>query len=644
MPGPAMHHLIADKLKNDIFRRRGLGSTLTAAQYDQLQTLLGDPKNLPYLFLGCQGPDFLFFNTRDMNNTLGDFVNAYFEVYDFIENFKKTLLDAIPQPVLDAIAAVGEAVDEVVSSSVLLSELQQTFQDLQQVLDGFVAVLTEMLKKFVSEFDLFNLVEHPYRDGASNGKWWWFDALHYRKTGKFAKALLDSAPAGSPLHLYAIGYLTHFAADTVGHPYVNINDGGPYRSQAQRHKTGENYQDVFNMLAHLGIDWNRSKLHTRYNFNFTGSDTVDLNTNMPEDLAKMIAKAIHKVYDESGDGKAEYGNDISPKDIQNAYRIYYRWLKNATDTGILPEPVPYSFTKELEEIWDKAMDNMGSIGDFLEDAIDKAGSNFNILSIFLVLAALIAAAVLAALAVIDALLGAIATVTTATIRYTACLIYELLYNAFQTFRLGVSLNGLAFPMVEHLNDPRFAQFQNTSFADPTGINAAALLPFLPRLKWNLPQDALSAIFHQEKHLVYPVSSGERNPVMAAPNTYFDKTALFYAFGDIPLNPSLIDQIVALANNVALGDEAALQTLLSDEKNRLGNAGMLTQEVYDRWQRKVDFPDFNLDGDRGYAFAAWSHVKSGAVEDGKSPSAIAVKNTPSDTPFASVPVVNLDFIL
>lgn len=638
-----MHHLIAEKLKNDIFGRRGLGSTLTDAQYDQLQALLSDPQNLPYLFLGCQGPDFLFFNTRDMNKTLGDFVNVYFEVYDFIENFKKLLLDAIPQSVLNAIAAVGEAADEVVSSSVLLSELQQTFQDLKQVLDGFASLLTEMLKKFVSDFDLFNLVEHPYRDGVSDGKWWWFDVLHYRKTGKFAKELLDSAPVNSPLHLYAIGYLTHVAADTVGHPYVNINDGGPYRSQAQRHKTGENYQDVFNMLAHIGVDWNRSKQHALYNFNFMGSDTADLNTNMPKALAEMIAKAIHKVYDESGDGRPEYGNKISASDIENSYRIYYKWLKNATDTGILPEPVPYSFTKELEEIWDKAMDNIGSVGNFLEDAVDQKGSNSNLLGIFLALAALTGAAVLAAIAIIDALLGAIATVTTATIRHTACLVYELLYNSFQTFRLSVSLTGLAFPMLEHLNEPRFAQFQNTAFKDASGINASDLLPLLPRLKWNLPQDALSAIFHQEKHLVYPMSSGERQPVIAAPNTYFDKTALFYAFGEIPLNSRLIDEIVKLVNSSTMNDESALQALLVDERNRLGNAGMLMQELYDRWQRNMEFPDFNLDGDRGYAFPAWSHVKSGVVEDGKSPGEIAVKNTLSDTPFESVPVVDVDFI-
>jgi hypothetical protein len=267
MPGPAMHHLIAQRLRESINLSRGLGSATTTLDFAQLQNLLSDPKNLPYLFLGCQGPDFLFFNTKDMPGPTGDIAQLYFEVYDMIESFKKTLLDAVPDPILDALDAIGTAADEVIDNSSFLSEIEQTFKDLQGVIDAFSATLSEMIKRFISEFNLFELVAHPYRDGVKpDEKWWWFDALHYRKTGKFLKALLDNAPKDSPLHLYALGYLTHVTADTVGHPYVNINDGGPYRSQAQRHKTGENYQDVFNFLNATGIDFNHSELHKLYNF------------------------------------------------------------------------------------------------------------------------------------------------------------------------------------------------------------------------------------------------------------------------------------------------------------------------------------------------------------------------------------------
>ena len=129
-------------------------------------------------------------------------------------------------------------------------------------MDALSATLVEAVKSFVSEFNLFDLVApvprrragrqaggFPCPRARGENEWWWFDAMHYRKTGKLAKRLLDATPPDSPLHLYAIGYLTHVAADTVGHPYVNAISGGPYRSHAQRHKASENYQDVFNFSA-----------------------------------------------------------------------------------------------------------------------------------------------------------------------------------------------------------------------------------------------------------------------------------------------------------------------------------------------------------------------------------------------------------
>ena len=128
MPGPALHHMIAERLRMRIGASNGLGPTLSASEYAQLDTLLADPANLPYLYLGCQGPDFLFFNTNDVSPTLKDLVEAYYDVYDFIENFKRDLIKAVPQPVLDALAAFDEAANAVVTSSSTLTELQETLR------------------------------------------------------------------------------------------------------------------------------------------------------------------------------------------------------------------------------------------------------------------------------------------------------------------------------------------------------------------------------------------------------------------------------------------------------------------------------------------------------------------------------------
>ena len=607
MPGPALHHMIVDRLKAAIQTNSGLGDALTATEYAALQALLADPKNLPYLFVGCHGPDPFFFNTKDLNPALGKFVEIHNDVGDFLCEFEKMLLSAVPQPVLDALAAFDEAVNEVIEDSALLSEIKQTFEDLNNTLTAFAAVLTEALKKFVSEFNLFDVISHPYRDGAAEGDWWWFDAMHYRKTGRFAEALLETTrDMSTPHHLYALGYLTHVAADTVGHAYVNLYCGGPYRSQAQRHKTGENFQDVFNLLFARNVDFNYSKYHAFYNFNYSGviSDTEPAeNPTLPADLAALIADTLNRIYQEDADPDPDYANRISASDVDDTYRLWYRFMKGFTESGTLPPPVSYSLTAELREVWEKTVDNLGDVGDFIEGAVDDA-SDFGILSIFIILAALVIAAVLAAAAIADGIAGAIATLGTATIRYAACLIYEQLYNAFQNFRLAIALNGLAFPMREHLGEPRLRQFVTPAFADPTGVNAAAVAPFEPLLRFSpsFLSDPMAAIFNQERHLVYPLTDGEKLATRPAPPSYFTALPTHYAFGRIPLDRDLIDQLVALAAG-SNRRETDLTALLHNRT--LGNALELSGVLYERWFRGERLPDFNLDSDRGYGYLCWT---------------------------------------
>jgi len=651
MPGPAMHHMIANQLKQQILAGNGLGSN---AEYEKLQELLNKSENFPYLFLGCQGPDFLFFNTKDWTGLpLGDAVKMYFEVYDFIDEMKETLIGLVPQPVIDALDALGAASDAVVENSSTLSELEQLFGDMQKVVDALLANLTEMIKKFISEFNLYDLLEHPYRDGQTKGEWWWFDAMHYRKTGRFAQALVDKTSPDSPLHLYALGYLTHVTGDSVGHPFVNINSGGAYRTQSQRHKTGENFQDVFHMFEHTGgVDWNRSQLHAFYNFNFDGTiapseaeDPIpDTNTKLPDDLAELIAETMNDIYNSGAADDDEYGRTISADDVNASYRLWYKWLRSATETGTLPEPVPYSLTEELEEVWETAMDNLGDIGDFLEDAADLAGG-FNILAIFIMLAALIVAAVAAALALIDAVLGALTTLTTAGIRYAASLIYEHLYNAFHNFRLGIALNGLAFPMTEHMNEVRFTQFKNTSFDDPFGFDSRDLKGSLPKLKVLLDGGFLDQIFHKEKHLVYPpvdTDASEPNAAIGGPDSYFTEDPLHYAFGDIPLDRKFIDFLTTLR-----GDETNLTDYLQraiKEKRQiptLGNALDLTEEIYSRLLKKSKIPDFNLDADRGYAYTCWTQKDETGPNPLEAPEELLQHKQQSDGD--PISPVQLDFI-
>ncbi len=632
MPGPAMHHMIADRLRTQLMNSSGLGGAVPTADYVSIAATLNDPGSSPYYFLGCQGPDFLFFNTNDMPAPLKDFVTAYFDVTDFIETFIRDVKSLVPQPVWDALTALDEAANAVVTSSSTLTELQQLFGDMKNVVNALSSTLLEAVQRFVAEFALFDLIAHPYRDGVPEGQkpggfsvatqratggneWWWFDAMHYRKTGKFAKRLLEKTSPGSQLHLYAIGYLTHVTADTVGHPYVNAISGGPYRSQAQRHKASENFQDVFNFKNVRNDDWNFSALHALYNFNYNGvTDTKnnlpDPFTQLPDDLAELITETLNEVYNEDANPpRPDYAKPITKADINDTYRLWYRWFRNATDTGTLPPPVPYSLTAELREVWEKALDNLGDIGDFIKDAAGKAGS-MGIWGIFLLLGAAILGALAAAAALIDAVLGALTTLGSATIRYAASLIYEQLYNAYETFRLAVAMNGLAFPLTQHLTDPRIVHFANPSLPDINGTNALDIRNLLPMLRFSQ-----GGVLHNERHLVYPPTGAEAPAVFATPASYFDKDSTWYGWGDIPQAGGVLQSLLGLtpsANPAGNDDGTQLATILTD-RNLLGNALMLTEAMYDQHMSGKPLPDFNLDGDRGYGFLCWSQQGDPAAD-------------------------------
>jgi len=639
MPGTAMHHMIAERLKAMIAQRRGLGQ-LSDDDYDKLSALLSDPRNQAYLFLGAQGPDFFFFNTRDWPPAADFLVRRILEVTDFIDGVREELLGLVPDEVIAVIDALGAAKDQVIQSSATLSWLEETIGQMKQILEGLKASLSEAAKTYITDLiNPFNQISHPYRDGVrphdiftgqwgdlDGEEWWYFDALHYRKTGEYAQALLNSSALDSPLHLYAIGHLTHVAADTVGHAYVNLNSGGPYRSHGQRHRVAENYQDVFNYHLYTNSalkDLSRSQIHALYNFKFDGTVTpVGASSpqpppdgEIPDELADFIRDALNSTHnvDQSAPSGPDFGGAITSDDVRISFRLWYKFWRMTTESGTIPAPKPYSFTGELADVYEQAMDNIAGIGDFISDAADSAG-NGGILGILAFLAALVIAAVAAALALIDFVLGALTVITGSGIKFLISLVYEQVYAAYQYFRLGVALNGLALPLTESVNEPVFAQFQDPAIPDSTFRNAAMLKAHMPLLRHH----ESGTFLVPETHLTYPLlqqsadgapAHGERNPANPAPDSYLGRHSDFYAWGPLETKKELIDALLNVHAEDIDQQEAIMQKLISGHVEKrndapLGNALTLTEELYRRWLEGSKVPDFNLDSDRGYGYLAW----------------------------------------
>jgi hypothetical protein len=183
-------------------------------------------------------------------------------------------------------------------------------------------------------------------------------------------------------------------------------------------------------------------------------------------------------------------------------------------------------------------------------------------------------------------------------------VYEQLYNAFETFRLAVAMNGLAFPMREHLSDPRITHFANPSFPDANGSTVLSIINRLPSLRWAVP-----SLLHNERHLFYPPMhrTQEQPGVFAVPSGYLDKTSTWYAWGDIPQKRGILKDLLALtpSTNTAQNDDGTQLAGIVDDKNLLGNALSLTEAMYEQMKTGGELPDFNLDGDRGYGFLCWS---------------------------------------
>jgi len=596
MSGPAIHHIIA---RETITRmKKGSSDAAFKAFCDKALNEWS-----PYLHFGSQGPDPLLMNLRDVSPEVRRFVELYLDLTDFIDDIKKRIMELIPPEVIAAAEALAEAWDHVERRSVLLTEIEQLLTVARNNMALLEATFVEGVKKYITDaVNLFDELSSPIQDPgkAAPGEWWWFDALHYRKTGQYAEALLRNAGPNSTSMAYAIGHLTHFSADTVGHPFVNLISGGPYRTHGQRHKYVENHHDVYAWKRMFGgEEFVQSKLGEKYVLE--GDDK-----HLPPDLNNLIRNTIKQVY---GENRLNYAADMSRSDLDDTYRLWLKWFRSTTNALDLPPPVPYSLTTELMEAHQQFKDNLGDIGDMISGATRGISSVWDL---FVALAAAVIGAVLAAAAVLDWLIGTLATLGAAPIRYFLSLTYEYLYNAYMYFHQGVVLNGLAFPFNNQLTHFAAGHVYNPTVKDRSDppINAIMLHKDMPFKKFIVP-DA-----ERDSHLIYPrnftaaMENSENDLTTIAPKTYFNKDPFWYMFGPMPVDKEFYDFV---RNFTEGSSEEEAKSRFKELKARgmgggLGSAVEFAQFLHKQVKAGKPIPNLNLDGDRGYAFPVWRRVR------------------------------------
>lgn len=421
MSGPCIHYLIARRL-HERFEAR--------VKY----TLGGKPisevlKDHPvHVSAGAQGPDFLFFLLSDLvatagaqagetaaeeGNLLGGrMARATLDASAQIEELNARLFEAHPilEDLLDEKEKLEATIEDTVERSKVLSAMKQSVDDLEAIVDLMMGTAMVGVKATLADtVDIFSMLSHPMQAADPLERWWWFDVLHYRRSGEYATALIQRAIDlnDEELLAYAIGYTSHYSADTVGHPYVNTIVRGPYRHHGQRHKVVENGHDVWawrtfgddepRTNTHIDIDaylvdrfgkaggaaqaarledgeFATSQLHLEFQFDprFVTSDvavseeersllpTLDPAVALPDAIAEGIQAAMTEIYGKDQTVDGHYPRIPDPDEIKVAYRLWYGWFKGSTSNGVLPPalsghvPLTEDIAMAVEEILTEA--------------------------------------------------------------------------------------------------------------------------------------------------------------------------------------------------------------------------------------------------------------------------------------------------
>lgn len=669
MPGPYVHMAVADhvaRLMSDSTKwPQGALPVLDGPLPKELAAIANRHKK--YYALGAVGPD-LFFFLPDFRRIciLGQqfrIANSLIGVGEILERAYENLDEYILTKWERYFGPGNENVDEALSR--MTGDLTTVVSD---ILGGFSSLLSTVVMDVASQSkDWWGNFSLGLNKGYDNQDFFWSDMLHYRKTSRFGAALWTLADqtvdpeVADRLRAYALGYITHLATDTTGHPFVNEKSGGPFRSHWQRHHLVENHMDAHTYDVDHGTDpgysmMAESALHYRISFEDDGRDGqfplpeywnaprmgtlrelyvrrrhLDLDSKMPAELAKLLFDAMDLTYDtasqSSVQGFPRTTPDIikgadgrpQPEAIQLAYDLLFRYLKFSTLDGFRHEkPSP----PDLIPNWDFPIltdphDDPPGEGDHDTDWLSK------ILRILRFIRWLVAVAIWFA-TIIPAILLDVATYVPRLIAYYSI---ELpLYYMIKAERAILVMTGYFHPLRDEI-DPALVQLGNNNralylklllaidnvlFVEPDDA-FSTLMPIAenlpdPNYPHGIPRDEDNEPIEYHAPWNYPSSPTELPSTFAGP----------YASGSLP--HILLENHIAGNQGLRSNFEEALTPADTDNisqgnvnaGNHLGDP--VNFSAYLIWQlTRTNFStiagvtritDWNLDSDRGYAYKCW----------------------------------------
>ena len=111
----------------------------------------------------------------------------------------------------DTIEPIKTAIDDAVSA-ILPDDLEALLNELGDTVGTLGSALLAKLAEIVTnEVDLFYPFYPKIQKGAPENEWYWFDFLHYRRTGRFCSTMwrLARDSGDEDLMRYCLGYASH---------------------------------------------------------------------------------------------------------------------------------------------------------------------------------------------------------------------------------------------------------------------------------------------------------------------------------------------------------------------------------------------------------------------------------------------------
>ncbi|HKO42442.1 MAG TPA: zinc dependent phospholipase C family protein [Pyrinomonadaceae bacterium] len=648
MPRFGIHYIILKKLQEK------LGADDDAGSQELVRILR---ENQFAANIGCIGPDLMFWtpdyalveNLRGPVAAYDAIMRRYDELRAPIDAIERMIdrgiqdvmdeLKQLPPPIGPTITNISTVIEAIAAIEEMFNALLDGFkEEMMQAL--FVRTLgldsAEGFEKITQARSLYQgLFQSCCQSGREEMDWLWFEMLHYRKTGDFAKALIRNAEdSGDEEQMaYAYAWVTHCAADLVGHPLVNTISGSPFRMNVQRHVVIESFMDQwkwideFEEIVEEADEFEspniRNELLSELGFDDVGQ--------LPLSIATLIADTMKEVYGyENADEvhPLRYVNPrdlpeavgvnplrdgfLSPEDIQTAYVFLRKMLKfmggqkhrpqpkepfpgadtyladliSADTLGIPPAPsfpqafLPQSVNELFEglDVWWQAIEA------YLDWAFDAAAATWN--------------------AIADGLRAFVADPMGETLRLIQALAYRLargLYDIYRAIHQVMALAGLAYPepddvaltepVAQALITPRHVCYKKFPILRTPGQ---------PHLDTNSYVSFLS----HDNHQAFFADKDVEQPWTVASHYGEDTTPDAFIDGE-PLDVKLLT-----AYSRAKTPEET-RKLHRKNKKHFGNAVDLTKFILENRDddelQDVVFCNWNLDSDRGYGYKTWDGV-------------------------------------